>query len=88
MRLGLPRNATTNSPRRNGAEPSTARPTSWLKIRSRTDRLPPFLDKMQEWMDGGARLGWAIDPHNSHVYVYRLGQAGPELLEDPGDFVR
>ena len=56
-----------------------------VEIRSRTDRLPPFLDKMQEWMDGGARLGWAIDPHNSHVYVSRLGQAGPELLEDPGE---
>ena len=54
-----------------------------VEIRSRTDRLPPFLDKMQEWMDGGARLGWGIDPHNGHVYVYRLGQTGPELLENP-----
>ncbi|MCY4418143.1 MAG: Uma2 family endonuclease [Chloroflexi bacterium] len=54
-----------------------------VEVRSRSDRLPPFLAKMQEWMDGGARLGWGIDPRNSHVYIYRTGQTGPELLEDP-----
>ena len=38
---------------------------------------------MQLWMDGGARLGWLIDPPNRRVYVYRAGQAEPEVLEDP-----
>ena len=54
-----------------------------VEVRSRSDRLPPFLAKMQAWMDGGARLGWGIDPLNRHVYIYRTGQVGPELLEDP-----
>ena len=54
-----------------------------VEVRSRTDRLPPFLAKMQEWMDGGTRLGWAIDPFNRHSYLYRAGQAEPELLENP-----
>lgn len=54
-----------------------------VEVRSRTDRLPPFLAKMQEWMEAGARLGWAIDPFNRHTYLYRAGQTGPELLENP-----
>ena len=54
-----------------------------VEVRSRTDRLSPFLAKMQEWMDGGARLGWGIDPRNRHGYIYRVGQVGPELLENP-----
>ena len=54
-----------------------------VEIRSRTDRLPPFLAKMQEWMDGGTRLGWGIDPRNHLAYLYRAGQEGPEVLENP-----
>ena len=41
------------------------------------------LAKMQEWMEGGARLGWAIDPFNRHVYLYRPEHAEPELLDNP-----
>ena len=58
-------------------------PDFFVEVRPRTDRLPPFLAKMREWMDAGARLGWAIDPFNRHVYLYRAGRAEPELLEDP-----
>ena len=54
-----------------------------VEVRSRTDRLPPFLAKMREWMDGGARLGWAIDPLNRQAHIYRVGQDEPELLENP-----
>ena len=53
------------------------------EIRSRTDNLAPLQRKMQLWMDGGARLGWLIDPTNRRVYVYRAGQSEPEALEDP-----
>ena len=53
-----------------------------VEIRSRTDSLAPLQRKMQQWMDGGARLGWLIDPTNRQVYVYRAGQSEPELLED------
>ena len=54
-----------------------------VEVRSRTDRLPPLLAKMQEWMDGGARLGWLIDYRTRRVHIYRAGQAEPELLENP-----
>ena len=54
-----------------------------IEVRSRTDRLPPFLAKMQEWMDGGATLGWGIDSRQRRVYVYRAGLAEPEILENP-----
>ena len=54
-----------------------------IEVRSRSDRLPPFLAKMQEWMDGGAALGWGIDSRQRRAYVYRAGMAEPEILEDP-----
>ena len=54
-----------------------------VEIRSRTDNLAPLQRKMRLWMDGGARLGWLIDPTTRRVYVYRAGRPEPELLEDP-----
>ncbi len=54
-----------------------------VEVRSRTDRRPPLLAKMQEWMDGGARLGWLIDHRARRVYIYRAGQEAPEILENP-----
>ena len=54
-----------------------------VEIRSRRDNLAPLQRKMQIWMDGGARLGWLIDPRNRRVYIYRPGSPEPELLEDP-----
>ena len=54
-----------------------------VEIRSRTDNLRPLQRKMQIWMDGGARLGWLIDPHNRRVSVYRQGQPEPQILENP-----
>lgn len=54
-----------------------------VEVRSRTDRLPSLLAKMQEWTDGGARLGWLIDYLTRRAYIYRAGQDEPELLENP-----
>jgi Uma2 family endonuclease len=53
-----------------------------LELRSPTDRLRSLQDKMQEYIDNGARLGWLIDPQNRHVYRYRPN-IEVELLEDP-----
>ncbi len=53
-----------------------------VEVRSRTDRLADGLAKMQEWMDGGARLGWYIDPYGRRVYIYRAGRE-VEILNDP-----
>lgn len=53
-----------------------------VEVRSRTDSVNAGLAKMQAWMDGGARLGWYIDPYGRRVYVYRAGR-DVEILEDP-----
>ena len=53
-----------------------------VEVRSRTDSLADGLAKMQEWMDGGARLGWYIDPYETRAYVFRPGQP-VAILDDP-----
>ena len=53
-----------------------------VELRSRTDRLSDLHDKLQEYIDNGARLGWLIDPIDKRVYVYRPGQP-VESLDDP-----
>ena len=58
-------------------------PDFLVEIRSRSDRLPPFLAKLAEWLAGGARLCWGIDPRNRRAYIYRTGQDEPEILENP-----
>ena len=55
-----------------------------VEIRSTSQRsLTPLLNKMQEYMDNGARLGWLIDPIEHTVRIYRAGAAEPELLTAP-----
>lgn len=54
------------------------------EVRSQTDKLPDLLEKMQEYVDNGARLGWLIDPFDKRVYVYRPDQS-PEVLDDPAE---
>ena len=55
-----------------------------VEIRSTSQRsLTHLLNKMQEYMDNGAKLGWLIDPIERTVRVYRAGVAEPELLDDP-----
>ena len=53
-----------------------------VEVRSRSDRLTPLLAKMQEWMEGGSRLGWLLDPIDQRAYIYRPGQ-DVEILENP-----
>lgn len=53
-----------------------------IEVRSRTDSLADGLAKMQEWMDGGARLGWYLDPYETRAYVFRPGQP-VEILDNP-----
>jgi Uma2 family endonuclease len=44
-----------------------------MELRSATDQLSTLQDKMQEYIDNGARLGWLIDPSERRVYIYRPG---------------
>jgi Uma2 family endonuclease len=53
-----------------------------LELRSPSDQLRTLQDKMQEYLDNGARLGWLIDPSERVVYIYRPGE-GVERLEAP-----
>lgn len=53
-----------------------------VELRSPTDRLADLQEKMQEYLDNGAHLGWLIDPLEKRVYVYRPDQP-VEVLDDP-----
>jgi Uma2 family endonuclease len=53
-----------------------------LELRSADDRLSALQDKLAEYLDNGAQLGWLIDPKDKRVYVYRPGQP-VECLEQP-----
>jgi len=44
-----------------------------IELRSGTDSLQALQDKLQEYIQNGALLGWLIDPHYRRVYVYRPG---------------
>ena len=53
-----------------------------VELRSPTDGLSALQDKMREYMDNGAQLGWLIDPLGGQVFVYRPGSPA-ERLEGP-----
>jgi Uma2 family endonuclease len=53
-----------------------------IELRSPTDNLQAVLDKMQEYLDNGAQLGWLLDPLTRRVHVY-LPQRPPEILDAP-----
>jgi Uma2 family endonuclease len=53
-----------------------------IELRLPTDNLRAVLDKMHEYLDNGAQLGWLLDPLTRRVHVY-LPQRPPEILEAP-----
>lgn len=53
-----------------------------IELRSKSDSLKELQEKMQEYMENGARLGWLIDRKNQRVEIYRQGQ-DVEILENP-----
>ena len=53
-----------------------------IELRSDSDRFNTLQQKMQEYIDNGAQLGWLIDPLERKVWVYRPG-AEPECLVNP-----
>ena len=44
-----------------------------VEVRSPSDRLADLREKMSEYMENGARLGWLLDPQAREAYVYRAG---------------
>ncbi|MEH1903692.1 MAG: Uma2 family endonuclease [Nostoc sp.] len=57
-------------------------PSFVIELRSSSDRLIKLQDKMQEYIDNGASLGWLIDRQNRKVYIYRHHRE-LEILENP-----
>lgn len=53
-----------------------------IELRSRTDSLAVLQEKLQEYIENGAQLGWLIDPAARKVYLYRPG-APVEQLDNP-----
>lgn len=53
-----------------------------VELRSPEDRLSVLQDKMSEYLENGAQLGWLIDPADKCVYVYRPGRPA-ECLRAP-----
>ena len=55
-----------------------------VELRSASDTLKSLQEKMQEYLENGAVLGWLIDPKNRKVEVYRLGSE-VEVLSNPAE---
>ncbi len=53
-----------------------------IELRSPSDALAALEEKMLEYSECGARLGWLIDPVERRVHVYRPG-AEVEVLDQP-----
>ena len=61
-----------------------------IEVKSGSDRLRTLREKMLEYMEQGAQLGWLIAPDNKTVEVYRPNakapdkRAGLEVIEGEG----
>lgn len=53
-----------------------------VEIRSPSDDLETLQNKMQEYIDNGASLGWLIDRPSRQVYIYRPNK-DVEILDNP-----
>lgn len=53
-----------------------------VELRSSSDTLKSLKDKMVEYIENGAKLGWLINPQQRQVEVYRPGLT-VEILDNP-----
>ncbi len=53
-----------------------------VELRSNSDTLKSLQEKMQEYLDNGAKLGWLLNPQRRQVEIYRPGKE-VEVLENP-----
>jgi len=78
------------SPERWNASPPEARqppfaaivPDFIIEIVSPSNRGPDLADKVQRYLQGGARLIWVINARRRQVTIHRPGTE-PEILDDP-----
>jgi len=52
------------------------------ELLSRSSKLSDLREKMEEYVDQGARLGWLIDPETGTVEIHRPGRPA-EILQWP-----
>jgi len=57
-------------------------PDFLVELTSPSDRLSKVEEKMREWMDNGAQLGWLLDVDSYRVHIYRPGGV-VEVLDAP-----
>ena len=60
-----------------------------IEVKSASDRLRSLQNKMAEYIDQGAQLGWLIDPKNKTIEIYRPGvkmkkRSAPSKVEGEG----
>lgn len=55
-----------------------------VELMSPSDRLEKTRQKMQEYQENGARLGWLINRKQQQIEIYRLNQ-GVEILDYPNE---
>ncbi len=53
-----------------------------VELRSKSDSLKELQEKMVEYIENGAALGWLIDAATKTIYVYRQNE-NVEILNDP-----
>lgn len=53
-----------------------------VELRSKSDNLRKLQNKMREYIENGARLGWLIDPGEKRIHIYRADKS-VEILENP-----
>jgi Uma2 family endonuclease len=61
-------------------------PEFLIEVRSRSDSRRMVEEKIQLWMENGARLAWLVDPIDAKVTIYSPGEAAqtldrPEVVE-------
>jgi len=55
-----------------------------VELRSSSDTLKSLQEKIREYIENGAKLGWLIDPQQRRVEIYRSSLA-VEVLENPAE---
>ncbi|MBR8830858.1 MAG: hypothetical protein N5P05_000218 [Chroococcopsis gigantea SAG 12.99] len=55
-----------------------------IELRSRTDSLAEIQNKMLEYLNGGLRLGWLINPQEQQIQIYRPDQP-VEIIQLPAN---
>ena len=54
-------------------------PAFLVELKSPSDSLRALQEKMEAWIDNGARLAWLIDPGEERVYIYRADGSREEI---------